>query len=396
MSTWTTYLAIGIGIAINLISLLAGLRHLLRLKRPANQTSGTVSVILPLTGKSDDLEALVARLNAQTHKPRRLIITVESEADPAYSRAADAARIATFPVERVVAGLAQHQAQKCTNLSAAAALIDAADAAVVLMDGDILPAPWWLSALVSPVLEGHSDVVTGYRWQMAEQGRLGAHLVSLIDRSLTMLPRADLRFARVVWGGSLAMSREAFEKMDLPKTLSRSLSDDLSLADRAAELDLRVLTRGALLVPSPNDQTLAQAWRFGRRQYFIGRVYRPALWRLALVIIAARLLAWVVALWNLPALFGQIALVALLGLAAAKLLVVDRIAARLDLGEPLAARVRQFLIGLAQPAVDVFHLSMIFGAALTRRVRWGHVDYDVDGPDEVRVAERRHWPAAKS
>jgi cellulose synthase/poly-beta-1,6-N-acetylglucosamine synthase-like glycosyltransferase len=387
-------LLVALGVAINIASLAAGVRHLLRLKRPSSQQQGGVSLVLPLTGRSEGLERLVAALDAQTLRPRRLIVAVESEDDPAYARAASAVRQASFPVERVVAGLAETQAQKCRNLTAAVRRIESLDEAVVFMDGDIMPPQWWLSALVTPVLDGHSDVVTGYRWQMAEEGRLGAHLISLIDRSLTLLPRADLAFARVVWGGSLAVSRQALQRLDLETTLRHSISDDLSLADRAAEAGLRVLTRGALLVPSPNDQTLLYAWRFGRRQYFIARVYRPWLWLLALVTISGRLAAWSIALWSLPSLFGVVSTLALLLPAAAKLAVVDRIGVELELGEPFPARLRQFLLGLAQPVVDAFHLSLILGAAATRLVRWGHVVYEVTGPDEVRVAERTGWKPA--
>lgn len=393
--SWFHVLA-GLAVAINALSALSVVMRLMRLQKPRAERPAVTTVILPITGTAPDLETVVKLLGAQTLPPRRLIIAVESTTDPAYRRAREVGRDAPFPVEVAVAGEATHQAQKCRNQQHALARIDASDEAIVLMDGDIRPQRWWLSALVSPVADGTADIVTGHRWQQVAGDRLGAHLVTAIDRGVTLLPRTGLRVTSVVWGGSMALSPAGASHMDLAGTLDRTLSDDLSIAEQAAASGLRVLTRGALLVPSPAALGLAAAWRFGVRQYRIGHIYRPWLWRLALLAVNLRLAAWVVVLALAIAgdTLAALAAVALAVLAVLKQYLVGEVARRLDMPDPAPVRRIQLLLGLAQVLVDLFHASIVIAAASTRRITWGHVVYDVGGPYDIAVKERLPFPAS--
>jgi hypothetical protein len=76
--------------------------------------------------------------------------------------------------------------------------IDASDQAVVLLDVDIVPQAWWLSALVSSLVDGVADIVTGYRWLLIEEASLAGHVLAPIDRSNALLPRAP--FSSALWG----------------------------------------------------------------------------------------------------------------------------------------------------------------------------------------------------
>lgn len=392
--SWVHVLAV-FALAINLLSLASVVLRHLRLQRPRAMRQAAATVILPLTGPSHGLEALVGALNAQTLLPRRLIISVEGLEDPAYRRAHDVSPLACFPVEVVVAGEAVHQAQKCRNQQAALALVDDGDEAIVLMDADILPQTWWLSALLTPLADGHSDLVTGHRWQQVGRHRLGAHLVTAIDRGLTLLPRIGVSLTSVVWGGSVGISRVAAGKMDLTGSLDRTLSDDLSLAERATAAGLRLLTRGALLIASPGALNVSEAWRFSVRQYRIGHIYRPWLWRLALFTVNVRLAAWIVVLFHLVTVgtFAWAA-AALAALAVLKQHLVGEIARRLGMPDPPGVRIVQLLLGLLQPLVDLFHAGVIIAAAWTRRVTWGHVVYEISGPYSIVVKERLPFPAS--
>jgi cellulose synthase/poly-beta-1,6-N-acetylglucosamine synthase-like glycosyltransferase len=396
MLAYLPYLLVGAGLVVSLLSVLAVVERLWRLQAPRSARSAVVSVILPLTGASEQLPAILEALARQTLRPRRLIISVESTQDPAHAQARRAAAApGALPIEIVVAGPATQQGQKCRNQQAALGRIDEADEVIVLMDGDIRPRPGWLSALASPIADDHSDVVTGHRWQQVERNRLGAHLVTAIDRALTLLPRSASGMASVVWGGSVGISRRAAERTRLFDSLDRTLSDDLSLSEHAAAAGLRILTRGALLVPSPNGQRLGAAWRFGRRQYQIGHLYRPWLWRLAVVAVNLRLLAWVAIIHQAMTGQGMLwAAAALCGLGVLKQALVGEVARRLDMADPPATRLVQLALGLAQPLVDLFHSSVVLAAATTRRIVWGHVVYDVSGPYEIKIKERRPFSIA--
>lgn len=369
--------------------LLAGLVFLARLSRPRAQRAGTATLILPLTGEAAGLAVLLRALEAQTLPARRLLICVEGRHDPAYARASQLASSARLPIEILIAGEASHCAQKCCNQIAGLARVDADDEVVVLFDADIVPPPWWLSALVTPILDGSADIVTGYRWPQIHARRFGSQLAAAIDRGIALLPR--LAAFPVTWGGSLALSPRALEELDAARLLAGTLSDDCSIGTQAAALGLRVLTRRALLVPTPASDGLAALWLFGRRQYQIIRVYRPQLWWLALVALSSRVSAWAVLLANLEQWWARLATLALLALALAAVLVQALVGRRLGMADPLAATVLQGTLALCRPLVDVFHWSLVLAASDARIVRWGHLSYRVSGPRQIAIASRRRW-----
>jgi hypothetical protein len=378
------------GLAINTLSLASVIDRLFRLRQPNARRKAVATLILPITGPSPYLGQLVKAIEAQTLQARRLIISVESITDPAHAAAVRAAAQARIEVAIVIAGEATRQAQKCRNQQAALALIDDRDQAIVLMDADIRPRPNWLNTLCAPLADGSADIVTGLRWQRVEENRLGAQLVTAIDRGVMLLPRFGRLSTATVWGGSIAISRTAAARMKLSEALEDTLSDDLTIATRAAEAGLVILTRGALLVDSPTSLDLAGAWRFAVRQYRIGHIYRPGLWLLATAAVSIRLAAWIAAGWA-ACLGGPLAwaLPGLAALAVAKQYLVGKVAQRLDMPDPVSVKAIQLLMGLFQPFVDIFHAGALFAAGSTRRLKWGHVTYDIEGPHDVKVRERQ-------
>jgi hypothetical protein len=88
------------------------------------------------------------------------------------------------------------------------------------------------------------------------------------------------------------------------------------------------------------------------------------------------------------------AAVAMAGLGVLKQVLVGEVARRLDMPDPPGVRRVQLALGLAQPLVDLFHLSMILSAAWTRRITWGHIVYEIAGPHAIDVKERRPFTAA--
>ena len=349
-----------------------------------------VSIILPLTGEAASFGVLLDALNKQTLVPDCLLVAVESEQDPAYARVQSLMHKATFPIKLVVAGLATHQAQKCRNQQAALDHLSPDTQIIVLMDGDIVPGPLWLGRLVWPVASGKYDINSAHRWQQVAKPGFGAHLIAMIDRSVTLLPRVELDSACVTWGGSIAMPAQVAQFMDLRGLLGRVLSDDLALAARASTLGLRVGTHRSLLVASPNDQSFLSAWRFARRQYQMCRIYRPQLWLMGLGIIGLRLIGWGAAIWialtQHTGVWAVVAVLMLLGVL--KQQVTSRLSACLGLPDEHRVRRVQWALGALQPIVDLFHLSVILGACCSRTIRWGHVTYRVSGPQSIQVQAR--------
>ena len=361
---------------------------------PTEIPAASAVIVMPATGALPGLEALFAALRDQTLAPGRVIVAVESREDPAYDRAAAVSR--RFPelaVELVVAGTSDRRAQKCTNILAGVTRLQAADRHVVLCDADIRPQRWWLAALVGPLAGGNADIVNGYRWPVASKVSLASLLGATIDRAVATLPRFDAW--RLLWGGSLALSRTALDRIDLPATLADTLSDDLGIGTRAAELGLRIVTRRGIRAPTPLDIRLAALWRLGRRQYQIIHTYRPGLWFTALAItstdLAARAALIVTALTGSLARPRWTAAAALLALALLGSVTVElrrRIGRRLDVVDPAGFVLCQHLLMWTLLPCVAFHTALVWAGSVRSPVTWAHVRYRVDRSGRVVGASR--------
>ena len=356
-----------------------------------DRLSVSVALVLPATGALPGFEDLLTALSAQSLKPRRLIVSVEAREDPAYRRVATLAE--HFPqlnVELVVAGLSPLRSQKCTNLLAALAQLDADDAYIVLLDADIRPQPWWLAMLVAPLAAGRADFVNGYRWPVPTRISLGAVLVAAIDRAVAVLPR--VRWTRPAWGGSLAFTRNALAALDLPNTIGHSLTEDLPIGDRAAQMGLRMLTRRAIRPPTPLAGDLRDVWRFARRQYQLIRLYRPGLWCFAAFVVTTDLPARIALLSNV--LGWGLALTALLVLACLGSIATEirlAISRKLGVTDRIGFRVAQHLLVWTILPAPMFHATVVWGGAITSPVVWRHVRYVVDKTGQVIDVSRRPY-----
>lgn len=386
-------------IALGTIALLASLAWLagviwfLRFFRsPSVEVPGRVTLLLAVTGRTDGLPPLFAALARQTLCPRRMLIAVESESDPALAQVRELEPLLPFPIEIVVAGLDDTRSQKATNMIAALARVDADDDALVLLDADILPQDHWLSWLATPALNGAADVVTGYRWHALDGAGPGRHIVAWLDRSLALGPR--FLAAGLVWGGSVAISRDALARMDLPGALANTFSTDGAISRRARSLGLRVLTRRAVLLPTPPEGGDREAIAFKTRQLQIVHVYVPSLWVWLGVALHGEALALPLALAGVAGdalALGFLAAVSAVGLTRAVL--HDRVTRAVGIREGAMARVVQLALGALAPVTAPAVALLFWTSARTRIIRWRHIEYEVLGPEQVRVL-RRHTPGA--
>lgn len=372
---------------LTLAAVALALWHLRAIRYSGARRPGTVTLILPLTGDQPGLPDLFAALAAQEFRARRLIVAVESAHDPAALQARALAGLLPFPLELVVAGEARETAQKCANLAAALARVDAADEVVVTLDGDVRPQPFWLGALVGPLLDGRFDVVTGYRWLRPGAGGWGAQAVAWLDRGAAILPKAPR--LGLLWAGSTGYTREALARLGLPRLWARQLSDDLSAGRRARALGLRVLTRRILLLPVPGA---GRGFGFYRRQAQFGWHYHPWLMLGGLALALGGAAGWAallsLALGGSPAAAALLA--ALLGLRGAQWALHRRIAARLGLEQDPAEARRQLAMALLPLPVLVLPL-VILAALPARRMEWRGVRYAIRGAGELRVIHRVPW-----
>ncbi len=372
---------------------LAGVAWFLRFFRaPAIEVPGRVTLLLAVTGRTEGLPPLFAALARQTLRPRRMLVAVEAETDPALAQVRELEHLLPFPVEIVVAGLDDTRSQKATNMIAALARVDVDDDALVLLDADILPQDHWLSWLATPALNGAADLVTGYRWHALDGAGPARHVVAWLDRSLALGPR--FLASGLVWGGSVAIARDALARMDLADALARTFSTDGAISRRARALGLRVLTRRAVLLPTPPEGGDREAIAFKTRQLQIVHVYVPSLWVWLGVALHAEALVLPLAVLGLGGdgvALGFVAAVGAVGVARA--LLQDRVTRAVGIREGMPARAAQVALGALAPVTAPAVAALFWTSARTRVIRWRHIEYEVMGPEDVRVL-RRHPPGA--
>jgi hypothetical protein len=352
------------------------------LRQPAPE--GRALLIVPVRGPAPRLPAVLDALLAQDWPELRIIVAVESEADPAHALAARAA--AGDPrITVVVAGEAVSRGQKVQNLLAALPKVTPEDSFVVFFDADAVAPPGFLRALLRPLLFRVADLGSGYRIVVPEPGSAGGLLVALADHGVSTFPR--LRAIGVLSGGSTAVRGEILPGLDLPRLWDGALSDDLTLTRHARSLGIAIHGVHAALLPSPMALSIPDAFRFGVRQLRLLRLHLPRLWGVFGAFSLIPVLGTGLLLIGAPG-AATAALVAFVSLQV-RLSLRETILTRLLAGEDLARCRRAILLGrLLSPLAIGFRAACWVASAFGRRIHWAGITYEVEAPDKVRVISR--------
>lgn len=376
---------------VSLSSLVAAIATWLRTTGPGPVSDVPVALVIPVTGGGVDLERLCGALAAQSLPPRQLVFVVESKADPAHERLLAALAATSLQASVLVTGPTTKATQKCHNLALALAEIDDGKSIVVLADADIVPQTGWLNDLVRPIVSGRAECVSGYRWSIPTDARLGTLLIVWIDRAIASMPK--FQWMTMAWAGSFAFAPGVLKRLGAVKLLSGAVSDDMSLAQAASDHGCPALYRLRVLVPSPVSHSLASCFGFGIRQYQMLLLHQPRIWASGLATIAV-LLAVRGSLW-IAAAMSPFWLQVFAGFIALNWVTY---AVRLQRARYLncwpirskPAETLLWLMPLAGPLIDLMHLAAFLLSARLDTIHWSHLTYRLkDG--KVASIERREW-----
>jgi len=265
-----------------------------------------------------------------------------------------------------------------------------------------------MSGLADPAV----GVSTGYRWYVPSSGSFWAALVSAWNGSiLTTLGDHGRNFA---WGGSSAIRRETFDRIEVARHWHGSLSDDYALtrAVRRAGLSIQFVPR--CLAATREDFRFSSALEFTRRQVAITRIYRPSSWWSGMISHSLFVLGffggslWAICTAITGGVLGFVQPSMRLSFSAAllgdrRLMVVTAILALIYVLGCLKAWLRlkavskvlpeskstQYLVRviyyLLWPLVSLLFLYDFISSATTRRIKWRGVWYEMRSPTETVV-----------
>ncbi len=362
-----------------------------------HQKSDLPSAILyvPCKGVDLDFESNLHSLFTQDYPDYELCFIVEAADDPAVAVIKSVR--GQFPAAACrieVAGLAVDCGQKVHNLIAATQAIPEQAQVLAFADSDACPGPNWLARMICRLGNSRTGVVTGYRWFVPQQMTWSNCLVAAMNNQLA--GNLGLRMFNLVWGGSWAMRKEVFTKLNFPAAWNGSLNDDLVVTRRVREAGLKVVYEPHCLVASRVDFSISGMLEFARRQYFQVRVYTPRWWWLGLA--AAGMANFMYLGSALLALYwafvgGPIAVPLLFAAAYYTTSVIRTVVRQRSMQlflqiDKATFRETTRLELWGAPLTALFHLIAVLSSGWGSRIVWRGFSYYISGPNSTVIEGR--------
>ena len=358
------------------------------------------TIFAPCRGVDRRFEENLRRLFSQKYRKFEIVFIVDDKKDTAVGLIEDAIRdysSDTVSARLIIAPKAAESSQKIANLLYAIPQAEPLSDIFAFVDSDACTGPEWLASLVAAAIKHEVGAATGYRWLISDNGKLGSEFASVWNGSVasTLGPNTRSNFC---WGGSMAIRREVFDRLDVRTRWEGVLSDDFALtkAVRDAGLELEFVPRA--LCATFEHQAFLQMLEFTTRQMKITRVYSPHLWLLSMfgsalfcgVMIASVVIGLRSEIGSFPSIASILTLVSVTAFTVAKALIRLR-AVRFALKghEPRLKRqlLPQCVFAFVTPAI--FLVNSIL-ALFSRRIAWRGTEYELKSPSEtVIIREKR-------
>jgi cellulose synthase/poly-beta-1,6-N-acetylglucosamine synthase-like glycosyltransferase len=365
------YILTAIAILQGILTLLDGLRTArhMRTFRPRRASTERVVVFCPCKGTDPEFEKNIQSILNQDYPNYEARFIVESERDPACTT------LRALGAQVVVAGKTTTRGQKVHNLAYAIENSATTNADVyVFCDSDARFPPNWLSLLLAPLQP--DNVTSGYRWYVSNRFHFPTLMRSAWNSSsLGVLGNHDRNFA---WGGSTAIHRETFHRLDILDAWRGSVSDDYAITRTAQRAGTKIVFVPECLIPSHGKCSFTELLEFTTRQIIITRVYHPALWRIAFI--GHGLFNSV--FWILP--FTQPWLWLVLYLLSAVKSWIRYRAVKTVIPPATLSRHGWFYI-LCSPLVALLFLYNMIASALRTDIVWRQIHYKLVSPNETHV-----------
>ena len=249
------------------------------LAKPAPNFTPLCSIIVPCRGIDADLKENLNALFHQNYPNYEIVFVVDNEKDSAV-----------FVIEKlinnraklIVAGKAKKEGQKVHNLREAVRKVSGKSEVFVFVDSDARPNENWLKDLIAPLHDKNIGCATGYRWFIHKKGNFAAHIRSVWNASIASAlgENANKNFC---WGGSTAIRRTTFEKLNVREKWCGSLSDDFMLTRILQKENLPIYFVPQCLTATVEDCSFSEFLEFSTRQMKITRVYAANLWKASFI-----------------------------------------------------------------------------------------------------------------
>lgn len=361
------------------------------LARPAGSFAPFATVIVPCKGVDDGLVKNLEALRGQEYPNFETLFVIDDTADSSVNVIKS-----VFPdANIIIAKKAVASGQKVENIREAVRHVNESSEVLVFMDTDIRPARDWLRYLVAALGDEHIGAATGYRWFACEQPTLASELQTAWNASITSSLIGDSS-SNFCWGGSTAIHRRDFERLNIREELAGTLSDDFTITSVLKEADLAIRFVPQAISPSFSCPGLRGFLEFSTRQIKITRVYSPGHWRMLLagssifsLVIPIAFLTLLLSVRNdVHVLLSALILITVATLSTAKARLRQNAISRIFARSPQIVASQSFTqLVLWAPASFVFFYNCL-RAAFSRTINWRGITYRMHGPSRVEIVSR--------
>ena len=363
------------------------------LEKPAGSPTPFATIFVPCKGLDDGLEDNLLAILQQEY-PRFEVVFVVDSKDDAACITIDVVMQKTAGVrsKMIVAPRSLESSQKVENLHAAVLHASCESEIFVFVDSDTRPKEDWLRSLIAPLEDQSVGASTGYRWFISERASLGSELRAVWNASIASAlgPNQKSNFC---WGGSMAIRRATFERLNIRDRWRGTLSDDFAMTKAVREGGLSIYFVPQALTASVGNSSLIETIEFTNRQMKITRVYAPDLWLLSLfgavifnLVMLSSLLIVILSRRNdLTVYFAAFTLVIVTLCSAGKAWLRLK-AVKHVLAERWPAVNRQWFTQMTLWLLSpLLFLINCLTATFSRRVTWRGIRYELKSPSETVI-----------
>lgn len=247
------------------------------LAKPRSDFAPVASIIAPCKGLDDGLSENLKALTGQDYPEYEVIFVVDDKNDRAVPVIE---KLLAENTKFIVAGKSKESSQKVENLREAVLHVSDRSRVFVFVDSDARPSKDWLRHLVAPLQNNDLGAATGYRWFVSKTPGFASEMRSVWNASVASALGRNMR-SNFCWGGSTAIRREVFERLDVRDKWRGTLSDDFILTRILNDAGMPIYFVPKALTASIENCVFRELLEFTTRQMKITRVYRPDLWKMS-------------------------------------------------------------------------------------------------------------------
>lgn len=362
-----------------------------RVRSEAGFFTPLTAVLCPCKGIEPGLEENLLALTNFDYPHYEVFFILASANDSAYSTARRVAEKSRVKAHVVIAGAPKSCSEKVNNLRVGVEQLGADFDVIAFADSDGRPGKSWLRRLVAPLKDGRIGATTTMRWFLPIRGNFATALLAAWNAPMvTMLSEKGPNFC---WGGGTAIRRGTFEQVRALEIWRNSASDDYSLTGALEQAGLAIVFVPECLTPSYVQTDFPGLFQFTHRQILVTRVYAGKMWATAgathlLYCFTVALGVYVTAenvMKGLPAF--HVAILTFVPLLLAAIRSGIRLAGVMEALPSVPSTVRapgQVYI-LFTVFMPFLYLVNFATSALTRKMRWRGVRYELVSPNQTRV-----------